>query len=233
MRYGSLLEEGVMSTGTKTKLDIGGGATAEGYLVPAKDARAGVVVIQEWWGLVPHIEDVARRFADLGFVALAPDLYHGKKTTEEAEAQHLMQGLDWGRATSELAGAVRHLREMERCEMVFVAGFCMGGALTMLAAASADVDGYAAFYGFPPKGAPVDEIRAPGIIFFGEKEGFFSIPDAKAFAERQTKKGIPTEVVVYPGAQHAFFNDTRPAVHDRDASNDAWRRTLALFGRLR
>ena len=74
---------------------------------------AGVVVIQEWWGLVPHIEDVTERFAALGYVALAPDLYHGKSTVEAEEAHHLMEGLDWGRAAQELAGAVAHLRNVE------------------------------------------------------------------------------------------------------------------------
>lgn len=218
--------------GTKTSFGTGSGE-ASGYLARPPAGRAGVVVIQEWWGLVPHIEDVARRYAQLGFVALAPDLYHGKSTTEQAEATHLMQGLDWGRATAELAGAIRHLREAEGCTKVFVTGFCMGGALTLLAAAQGGVDGYAAYYGFPPEGAPVDQIKAPGVIFFGEHEGHFSIPNAQAFAERQRQKGVETEVVVYPGAHHAFFNDTRPEVYHPVAANDAWRRTLALFGRLR
>jgi carboxymethylenebutenolidase len=218
--------------GTKISFDTGSGK-ADGYLVRPPAERAGVVVIQEWWGLVPHIEDIARRYAQLGFVALAPDLYHGKTTTEEAEAKHLLGGLDWGRATAELAAAVRHLREAEGCTKVFVTGFCMGGALTLLAATQGGVDGYAAYYGFPPEGAPVDQIKAPGLIFFGEHETFFSVPNAKAFAERQRQKGIDTELIVYPGAKHGFFNDTRPEVHHPEASNDAWRRTLAFFGRLR
>src|SRR5687768_1544661 len=73
-------------------------------------APAGVIVLQEWWGIVPHIEDVCRRFAKQGYVALAPDLYHGKKTLDAAEAQHLMEGLDWSRATKEIQGAAKHLR---------------------------------------------------------------------------------------------------------------------------
>jgi carboxymethylenebutenolidase len=218
--------------GAKTKFGTGSGE-ASGYLARPPEGRAGVVVIQEWWGLVPHIEDVARRFAGLGFVALAPDLYHGKTTTEEAEAQHLLQGLDWGRATAELGGAVRHLREAEGCAKVFVVGFCMGGALTLLAAAQGGVDGYAAFYGFPPEGAPVDAVKAPGLLFFGEHETHFSVPNAQAFAERQRKKGIDTDVIIYPGAQHAFFNDTRPAVYNPTAANDAFGRALTLFSRLR
>jgi len=207
--------------------------TASGYLArpgePA-DVHAGVVVIQEWWGLVPHIEDVAERVAALGYVALAPDLYHGKSTVEAEEAHHLMEGLDWGRAAQELAGAVAYLRDAEGVSRVGVVGFCMGGALTVIAAAEPGVDMYASFYGFPPAGAvALDAIEAPGLLFFGEHEDFFSVPDAEAFAEQQRGRGRPTEVAVYPDAGHAFFNDTRPEAYQQAAAADAWRRTVELF----
>jgi carboxymethylenebutenolidase len=206
---------------------------ASGYLARPGEpagASAGVVVIQEWWGLVPHIEDVADRVAALGYVALAPDLYHGKSTVEAEEAHHLMEGLDWGRASQELAGAVAHLRGVEGVGRVGVVGFCMGGALTVIAAADPGVDAYAAFYGFPPEGAvALDAIEAPGLIFFGEHEDFFSVPDAEAFAEQQRGRGRPTEVVVYPDAGHAFFNDTRPEAYQQAAAEGAWRRTVELF----
>ena len=159
--------------------------------------------------------------------ALAPDLYHGKSTVEEAEAAHLMQGLDWGKAAKEISGAIRHLREAEDCTTIGVVGFCMGGALTLISALDPAVDAYVAYYGFPPAGAaPVEKIAAPGLIFFGEDEGYFSVPDAQAFAKAQTGRGCPTDVVVYPGAGHGFFNDERPAAFRQDAANDAWRRTL-------
>lgn len=207
---------------------------ANGFLVRPGKNKVGVIVLQEWWGLVPHIQDVAQRFAQAGFTALAPDLYHGKSTVDAEEASHLMKGLDWGRAAQEIAGAVAHLREHEGCSRVAIAGFCMGGALTVIAASQPGVDAYAAFYGFPPGGAVnLDDIRAPGLLFFGEKETFFSVPDAKAFAEKQTARGISTDVIVYEGAGHAFFNDTRPDVFKRAAANDSWRRTLALFSSLR
>jgi len=205
---------------------------AEGHVARPGKAVPGIIVLQEWWGLVPHIKDVADRFAAQGYVALAPDLYHGKSTLEAAEAQHLMEGLDWGRAAKEIAGAVRYLREVEGATRVGVTGFCMGGALTIIAATQPGVDAYVAFYGFPPAGAaPVERITAPGILFFGEKEEYFSVPDAQAFAEGQRKRGREAEVVVYPGAGHAFFNDTRPEAYRKEAANDAWRRTLDHFGR--
>jgi len=208
---------------------------ASGYLArpgESADVRAGVVVIQEWWGLVPHIEDVAERFAALGYAALAPDLYHGKSTVEAEEAHHLMEGLDWGRAAQELAGAVAYLRGVAGVSRVGVVGFCMGGALTVIAAADPDVDAYASFYGFPPPGsAALDRIDAPGMILFGEDEDVFSVPDAEAFAERQRQSGRQAEVIVYPGAGHAFFNDTRPEAYQQEAAGDAWQRTVELFER--
>jgi carboxymethylenebutenolidase len=205
---------------------------ASGHLARPGKGKPGIIVIQEWWGLVPHIKDVAGRFAAQGYIALAPDLYHGKSTVEAAEAEHLMKGLDWGRAAKEIAGAVRYLREVEGATRVGVTGFCMGGALTIIAATQAGVDAYVAFYGFPPAGAaPLEKITAPGLIFFGEQEEFFSVPDAQAFAEAQRKRGRKCEVITYPGAGHAFFNNDRPEAFRRDAANDAWRRTLEHFGR--
>ena len=205
---------------------------ASGFLARPARSKRGLIVLQEWWGLVPHIERVATRLTELGYTALAPDLYHGKSTVEEAEAAHLMQGLDWGKAAREISGAIRHLREAEDCTTIGVVGFCMGGALTLISALDPAVDAYVAYYGFPPAGsAPVEKIAAPGLIFFGEDEGYFSVPDAQAFAKAQTSRGCPTDVVVYPGAGHGFFNDERPAAFRQEAANDAWRRTLEHFGR--
>jgi len=204
---------------------------AAGYLVRPGQGRPGLIVLQEWWGLVPHIKEVASRFAAQGYVAMAPDLYHGKSTLEAEEASHLMEGLDWNRALDEIAGAVRHLRDSEGCDRVGVTGFCMGGALTVLAATLQGVDAYVSFYGFPT--APPERlarITTPGLIFFGEHENFFSVPDAQAFAERQRAAGRKTDVVVYPGAGHAFFNNDRPEAYHAISANDAWRRALAHFG---
>jgi carboxymethylenebutenolidase len=108
----------------------------------------------------------------------------------------------------------------------------MGGGLALIAATRAGVDAFAAFYGFPPKGkAELEKIVAPGLIFFGEREAHISIPDAQAFAAEQKKRQRECEVIVYPACDHAFFNDTRPQVFHREAANDAWRRTLELFGK--
>jgi carboxymethylenebutenolidase len=209
-----------------------GAEKADGFVTRPGAGRPGVIVIQEWWGLVSHVKDVVQRYAAHGYVALAPDLYHGKSTLEAEEASHLMDGLDWARAVEEIGGAVKYLREVEGCDRVGVTGFCMGGALTILAATLPGVDAYADYYGFPPQVASdaLDRITAPGLIFFGEHEDVFSVPDAQAFADRQRKAGRLCDVVVYPGAGHAFFNNDRPEAYVATAANDAWRRTLAHFG---
>ena len=195
--------------------------------------RAGIVVIQEWWGLVPQIEGVADRFAAAaGYVALAPDLYHGQSTVEAEEAHHLMEGLDWARAAAELAGAVAHLREAEGVSRVGVVGFCMGGALTLIAAADPAVAAWVSFYGFPPAGsAELDRITAPGLQIFGEHEHAFSVAEAEAFAVAQRAKGLEAGFVVYPGAGHGFFNETIPAIYHEPSAQDAWARTVEHFGR--
>jgi carboxymethylenebutenolidase len=219
-----------MSTGREVKFSSASGP-AEGWLVRPGAGRPGIVVLQEWWGIVPHIKDVATRFANQGYVTLAPDLYHGRTTVEAEEAHHLMQGLDWDRALEEIAGAIRYLRDSEGVDRVGVVGYCMGGALAVRAATLPGVDAWVSYYGFPPGAPNLDRITAPGLIYFGEEEDFFSIPDAQAFAERQRAAGRECEVIVYPRAGHAFFNNDRPEVYRHDPANDTWRRTLAHFGR--
>ena len=126
------------------------GSTCKGYLAEAGKDKPGIVVIQEWWGLNDQIKGVADRFAAAGYNALAPDLYKGRVTQKPDEANHMMSGLDFvGASDQDIAGAVRHLAGMSR--KVGVMGFCMGGALTI--AAAARVPGIACgvpFYGVPP-----------------------------------------------------------------------------------
>src|SRR5688500_15546365 len=111
------------------------GGSASGYLsIPAAGKGPGIVVLQEWWGLVAPIKSVADRFSAARYLALAPDLYEGKVALEEAEAQHHLKNLDWGKATAQITAAVRYLRGQGSAK-VGVVGFCMGGALSMIAAA--------------------------------------------------------------------------------------------------
>src|SRR5262245_25660350 len=116
------------------------GGTAQGYLaVPADGSGPGVIVIQEWWGLVPHVKSLVERFAEAGFVALAPDLYHGVATTEPDEAGKLMMGLAMDQAAKDIAGAAEHLAGLsEVTGKIGTVGFCMGGSLALWSATLSD-----------------------------------------------------------------------------------------------
>ncbi|HEY7948396.1 MAG TPA: dienelactone hydrolase family protein, partial [Acidimicrobiales bacterium] len=129
------------------------GSTDSGYLaVPASGAGPGVVVIQEWWGLVPHIKDVCDRFASAGFSALAPDLYRGKQVSEPDEAGKEMMAMQLDRAGKDMSGAVDELRRRSGGDEVGVVGFCMGGGLALVLAAQRPdaVKACVAFYGVIP-----------------------------------------------------------------------------------
>lgn len=137
------------------------GETAQGYLArPEGDGPfPGVIVVQEWWGLDDHIKDVARRFANEGFAAFAPDLYHGKTTSEPNEAQKLMMELDMNRASKELTAAADHLSKQPYINGrgVGATGFCMGGGLALtLACDSPHIKAAAPFYGGNPQ--PIDKV---------------------------------------------------------------------------
>jgi carboxymethylenebutenolidase len=108
----------------------------------------------------------------------------------------------------------------------------MGGAVALVAAAHGGINTYVSFYGFPPDATAVETVAVPGLLLFGEHEDVFDLSSAKGFVEAQRKKGVETEIVVYPGAGHAFFNDSRTdkPVYRPDAAADAWSRTLDWFG---
>ncbi|MDE3086647.1 MAG: dienelactone hydrolase family protein [Acidobacteriota bacterium] len=210
------------------------GGTGGGYLAsPASGPGPGVVVIQEWWGLVPHIADVADRFAAEGFTALAPDLYHGTKVPvgEPDEAGKEMMALDLGRAGRDLSGAVDELSRRASGSRVGVVGFCMGGGLALVLACQRPdaVGACVPFYGlipWPEARPDYAKLDAPVLMHIAGRDEFFS-PAAAADLEATLRAlGKQAESHVYDGAQHAFFNDTRPEVHDAEASGLAWRRTV-------
>ena len=207
-----------------------------GYLArPASGGGSGVVVLQEWWGLVPHIEDIADRFAAEGFVALAPDLYHGEKASGPDEAGKLMMALNIDRTEKDLAGAIDYLQQQPGItgKGVGTVGFCMGGALSLFAASkNPEVAACVVFYGGHPKVNPdLAALHAPVLGLWAGKDGFVT-PEVVGQLEQQLAAlGKRYEFHTYANAQHAFFNDTRPEVYDPEAAKDAWRRTLEFFRR--
>ncbi|MER3428389.1 MAG: hypothetical protein C4334_09860 [Pyrinomonas sp.] len=210
------------------------GKQAEGYLaVPASGKGPGVIVIQEWWGLVPHIKRVADRFAEEGFVALAPDLYHGKTTKSPDEAGKLMMAMNIAETEKDLRGAIEYLlnHPAVTSNKVGTVGFCMGGALSLYAATkNPQVGACVIFYGGHPNVKPeLEKLEAPVLGLYAERDTFVT-PDAARELERRLKElGKQVEIHIYKEADHAFFNDDRPEVYNREAAEDAWRRTIEFF----
>lgn len=209
------------------------GGSSEGYLaLPVTGSGPGVIVIQEWWGLVPHITSLTERFADAGFVALAPDLYHGKHTTEPDEAGKMMMGLAMDQAAKDMAGAADYLADRaEVTGKIGTVGFCMGGSLALWSATLSDK--IVAATGFYPA-VPWERMSPSWASYAGkaamihcsEGDGTSSAPGIKAAVAGITGAGGECTVFDYPGTQHAFFNDDRPEVYAADASSLAWARTL-------
>jgi carboxymethylenebutenolidase len=225
------------STVTFTRPD---GQSISGYLAEPAQAQGApaVVVIQEWWGLNDQIRGVADRLAAAGYQALVPDLYRGKSTVEAEEAHHLMTALNFADAASQdLAGAVAFLQA--RAPKVGVTGFCMGGALTLLALVH--VKGIAAgvtWYGLPPLDyVDATKISAPVMGHWATQDQAFDIAKVDALEAKLREAGVSTEFHRYL-AQHGFANETAVGPrripitqYDPAWAQMAWDRTLRFFGR--
>jgi carboxymethylenebutenolidase len=209
------------------------GDQVRGYLATPVGRGPGLIVIQEWWGLVDHIRDVCDRLAREGFVALAPDLYRGEATSDPDEAGRLMMGLEIPRAARDLDGAVEALRRQDAVDgsRVGAVGFCMGGQLALYAATrNPRVGAVVDFYGIHPQVTlDLSGLEAPVLGIFAERDGFVS-PDAARKLESELRAaGKRASFQIYEGVDHAFFNDTRPDVYDADAAARAWADTIAFF----
>jgi carboxymethylenebutenolidase len=213
------------------------GTTGQGYLaVPESGSGPGVIVIQEWWGLVPHIIEVVDRFAAEGFVALAPDLFRGEVASEPDEAGKLMMALNLDRAAKDMSGAVSYLLDHDAVasSSVGVTGFCMGGGLALVLACQEGrrIGACAPFYGVIPwPNAQPDwsKLEAPVQGHFAENDAMFGPKAVQGLQSTLDGLDKSAELFIYPGADHAFFNDTRPEVYNVEAATQAWSRTLEFF----
>ncbi len=215
------------------------GKTVHGYLAEPATPGPGVVVIQEWWGLNDQIRGVADRLALAGYTALVPDLYRGQSTVEAEEAHHLMTNLNFADAASQdVRGAVQHLKG-RGCTKVGVTGYCMGGALTILALTMApEADAGVVWYGYPPlEFVDAGKIKAPMMAHWATQDAAFAMEGVEALEAKLKAAGV-----AYSGhrylAHHAFANETaqgpqRIAVTQYDPAwaQVAWDRTLRFFGR--
>jgi carboxymethylenebutenolidase len=211
------------------------GGTAPGYLaVPEGSGGLATIVLQEWWGVDPHIRGVCDRLAKEGFLALAPDLYRGETTDQPGEAQQKMMALSMDQAERDMRGAVDFLAAHEGFQGrgVGSVGFCLGGGLSVWAAsANPKVAATVTYYYVMPHGKPdFAKIRAPVLGHFGTADEFVPVDAAKALEAEMREAGVDVTFEFYDGAGHAFFNDTdRLGTYDREAAERSWQRTLDFF----
>jgi carboxymethylenebutenolidase len=210
------------------------GEQVKGYLaVPRSGRGPGVLVIQEWWGLVDHVRDLCDRFAREGFVALAPDLYRGETASDPDQAGRLMMGLEIPRAARDLDGAVRALLDNPAVDgpKLGAVGFCMGGQLALFAATrNPRVGAVVDFYGVHPNvKLELAGLQAAVLGIFAERDAFVTPEVARKLEADLKAAGKRARCEVYPSVDHAFFNDSRPDVYDADAAARAWSETLAFL----
>jgi carboxymethylenebutenolidase len=208
------------------------GKEAAGYLAKAERANApGVVVIQEWWGLQDQITGICDRFAAAGYDALAPDLYAGTVVpyhdTEAAGRE--MNSLDFLDATEQtVRGAVQLLKQSGA--KVGLTGFCLGGAVTIIGACRIpELSAAVCFYGIPPESvAKPADIKVPLQAHFANTDDWCTPQAVDAFEAALKAAGKNAEVFRYD-AEHAFVNEQRMSVHDREAAELAWGRATEFF----
>jgi carboxymethylenebutenolidase len=205
------------------------GATTAYIARPQCEATAGVILIQEWWGINDHIRDLAGRYAKEGYLCVAPDLYRGKVAANAEEASALMQALAIDDGMETIRKAIDATKENYGVEGFGITGYCMGGTYALRAACEIpELKAAAPFYGDIPEESVLAKLRAPTLFIAGKRDAWINPEKVNGLKEAAKKYNLPVEVVSYD-ADHAFFNDTRPQVYDADAAADAWRRVLRHF----
>ncbi|XP_060213183.1 uncharacterized protein LOC132640571 [Lycium barbarum] len=243
-----LFQVRAMATSPFKKVQIQRDDTTFDAYVIGKDDAPGIVVLQEWWGVDFEIKNHAEKISqfDSGYKALIPDLYRGKVGLDVAEAQHLMDGLDWQGAVKDIQASVNWLKS-NGSNKVGVTGYCMGGALAIASSVLVPgLDAVVAFYGVPsPELADPVNAKAPVQAHFGEDDaivGFSDVKTAKALEEKLKTSGVPHEVYFYPKAGHAFMNKSPEGVDRRQkmgmpdvedaAVEQAWSRFRSWMSRF-
>jgi carboxymethylenebutenolidase len=209
--------------------------TAPGYLaVPAAERGPATIVLHEWWGLDDHIRSVCDRLTTEGFFALAPDLYRGEATAQPSEAEQKMMALSMDQAEQDMRGAAEFLTSQPGVEGpgVGAVGFCLGGGLSLWAAATCpQIVAAVTYYYVMPHGKPdFTGIKGPVLGHFGTADAFISLKDAKALEAELRAAGVDVTFDKYTGAGHAFFNDTdRLGTYDAHAALRSWERTVSFL----
>lgn len=205
------------------------GSTTAYVAKPDANGEKAVIVIQEWWGLNDHIKDIANRYADEGFIAIAPDLYRGKVANDSGEASKMMNALKIEDGLDTIKKAVEAARESLGITHFGITGFCMGGTFALRAAC--ELDGFSAaapFYGDIPDEDILKKLKTPTIFISGTKDAWINPGKVAKLEEAAEEYELPVQSVKYD-ADHAFFNNTRPEVYNETAAKDAWALVIGFF----
>jgi carboxymethylenebutenolidase len=209
--------------------------SASGYLaVPAGERGPATIVLQEWWGMDDSVRSICDRFAAEGFFALAPDLYRGETTTQPGEAEQKMMAMSMGAVEQEMCAAADHLRSQAGFEGsgVGAVGFCLGGGLSLWAAAACpNIAAAVTYYYVMPHGKPdFASVTGPVLGHFGTADAFIPIDDARNLEAELRAAGTDTTFHYYEGAGHAFANDhNRLGTYDEAQASLAWERTVSFL----
>jgi carboxymethylenebutenolidase len=206
-----------------------------GYLARPSGAGPwpGLIVIQEWWGLDQQTRSIADRFAALGYLAFAPDLYHGELANlgDGQKAASLVQKYAPS-APGELEKVFDAIKELPGCTgKVGSVGFCFGGRMSLALGINRPLDAICTFYGggmqqlFDRLGT----LKSPVLGLFGDKDISIPVGTVEQFDQLLGKIGVHHEVIVYPDSGHAFFRDSDPNVYKPEAAKDAWTRVTNFF----
>jgi len=209
----------------------GGPATA--YIArPVENTKKCVIVTQEYWGLNDHIKDIANRFADEGFIAVAPDLYRGVVAKDPAEAGKLMSELKMEDGLDTIKNAMAVAREKYGISHFSIIGFCMGGTYALRSACELEgISSAAAFYGDIPDEEILKKLRTPTIFVSATNDKWINAEKVAMLEDAVERFELPVKSVKYD-ADHAFFNDTRSEVYNKTAAEDAWAMVIAAFNNV-
>ncbi|CAN5306217.1 dienelactone hydrolase family protein [soil metagenome] len=209
--------------------DTANGATTAYTAISDNPNNKAVILIQEWWGLNEHIKEIANRYANEGFTAIAPDLYRGQVATNPAEAGAMMQALQLEDGLDTIKNALDSAREKYGISHFGITGYCMGGTYALRAACVLEgLSASAPFYGDIPEEEVLKTLTTPTIFISATKDQWINAEKVAQLEDITERYELPVTSVKYE-ADHAFFNNTRPEVYDDTAANDAWALVTGFF----
>lgn len=205
-----------------------GDTTAYVALPDIRNNKA-IILIQEWWGLVDHIKNIAGRYANEGFIAIAPDLYRGKVAKNADEASSMMHDLAIDDGIDTIKNTIATASEKYGIPHFGITGYCMGGTFALRAACELEgLSAAAPFYGDIPEEDILKNLTVPTIFVSGTRDAWINPEKVAALEDAAERYELPVTSVKY-NADHAFFNDTRPEVYDATAARDAWALVVGFF----